>query len=482
MIQKFDRHKTAINRSGFSFPIRKALESGIICEEFTLLDYGCGKGEDVHRLHKIGISAKGWDPIFRPDTPLDRTDIVNLGFVLNVIEEPTERVKVLKTAWSFTQKVLLISARTNLEKHDLGKKYLDGFISSRNTFQKFYTQNELFKLINRNLGTKPVAIAPGVFFAFKDESMKYKYLSQNLFSTTFSPEDIKLKYKNINEQTVPLLQELKKFFCNRGRVPRVEDIPETWHLYIQYFGSIKRALTVIKKAEPIYWFEDTIQNKKNDLLVLLAGMIFSSRPKFSDLPGLIQRDIKALFSSYKNAYSEANLLLFSAGNQNLIAAATNFSEIGKHTQQAIYIHRSALSSLPPILRVFEICARVVSGEIPEANIIKLSKSKAQVSYLNYPKFDKDPHPALHEAFTVSIAELEAKYRSYSITGNPPILHRKETLVKQDYPKRSTYARLTKQEEHHHLFDDNSLIGHLKGWNKVLKANKIVLRGHRLYIT
>ena len=280
---------------------------------------------------------------------------------------------------------------------------------------------------------------------------------------------------------VPLLHKLKTFFSTRGRLPQIDDAPDSWLLYTEHFGSVKRAFTAVRKAERSNWFEDVIQDRKNDLLVLLAGMIFSSRPRFSDLPGIIQRDVKALFSSYKKACTEADLLLFSAGNQNLISAASDFSDVGKKTQQALYIHRTALPLLPPVLRVFELCARVVSGEIPETNIVKLSKLKAQVSYLNYPDFDKNPHPALKEAITVSISELQARYRAYSTSGNPPILHRKETFVAQNYPRRATFERLTKQEERHHLYDDVSLIGHSKGWKEVLEANRVILNGHRLLL-
>ena len=139
---KIKRHRTAINRSGFSLPIRKALEGGLITKSTSFLDYGCGKGEDVHRLHKIGIQAIGWDPIFKPDTKLVPMDIVNLGYVLNVIENPRERLLVLKKAWKFARTTLLVSARTNLEKISFKNKYQDGYLTEHNTFQKFFAQDD----------------------------------------------------------------------------------------------------------------------------------------------------------------------------------------------------------------------------------------------------------------------------------------------------------------------------------------------------
>jgi DNA phosphorothioation-associated putative methyltransferase len=75
------------------------------------------------------------------------------------------------------------------------------------------------------------------------------------------------------------------------------------------------------------------------------------------------------------------------------------------------------------------------GELPDANVIKFRRDKAKVSYLTYNNFDRDAHPALQTAITGGLRSLNAKYRSYRESLNPPILHRKETLVPEDYPGR-----------------------------------------------
>jgi hypothetical protein len=50
---------------------------------------------DVEALKALGYDAKGWDPAFQPNAPKVKSDVVNLGFVLNVIEEPQERADAL---------------------------------------------------------------------------------------------------------------------------------------------------------------------------------------------------------------------------------------------------------------------------------------------------------------------------------------------------------------------------------------------------
>ena len=78
--------------------------SGLASEDNTFLDYGCGKGDDVKFLNELGINAKGWDPYFKPDNKnLIASDIVNLGFIINVIESPSERIEVLQKAYALAK-------------------------------------------------------------------------------------------------------------------------------------------------------------------------------------------------------------------------------------------------------------------------------------------------------------------------------------------------------------------------------------------
>lgn len=82
-MSKVDRHKTAVARVDFSRPVRLALDTGILSPDSTVLDYGCGRGDDVRGLKAKGISATGWDPVHSPETALTEADVVNLGYVLN---------------------------------------------------------------------------------------------------------------------------------------------------------------------------------------------------------------------------------------------------------------------------------------------------------------------------------------------------------------------------------------------------------------
>src|SRR3974390_1326382 len=93
------RHKTAIRRPDLSLPVKCLLRDGLLDATRSFFDYGCGYGQDIERLQTTGIDCDGWDPYYRPDAARASAPIVNLGYVINVIENPLERVETLQAAW-----------------------------------------------------------------------------------------------------------------------------------------------------------------------------------------------------------------------------------------------------------------------------------------------------------------------------------------------------------------------------------------------
>jgi hypothetical protein len=71
----------------------------------TVLDYGCGKGDDVEWLTQLQFYVRGYDPIHQPNgTPLiDRYDTVLCTYVLNVLE-PNHWDDILSKLWLVTKK------------------------------------------------------------------------------------------------------------------------------------------------------------------------------------------------------------------------------------------------------------------------------------------------------------------------------------------------------------------------------------------
>ncbi len=129
---KTPRWKTAIKRNLLSSPVRLAVEQGLINKGDRVLDFGCGRGDDVERLTGMGVEAVGFDPYYN-NIKYDPTNIVSCCFVINVIEEEDERVEVLKFVWELAITHLIVSVRTDNKTSG---------ITSIGTYQKYYTQTE----------------------------------------------------------------------------------------------------------------------------------------------------------------------------------------------------------------------------------------------------------------------------------------------------------------------------------------------------
>jgi DNA phosphorothioation-associated putative methyltransferase len=74
----------------------------------------------------------------------------------------------------------------------------------------------------------------------------------------------------------------------------------------------------------------------------------------------------------------------------------------------------------------------------------LHRRSGKVSYLAFPDFETDPHPALRRTFMLSLRTPQIDCFDYTASSNPPILHRKEAFLTTDHPLHAKFARLTQQ--------------------------------------
>lgn len=472
------RHKTALTRVALSRPLATAAADGLLTPGESIFDYGCGKGDDIRHLRALGYDIDGWDPTHRPRAERRPAHVVNLGYVINVIESPGERAETLHSAWNLAEGVLVVAARMTWDARDLvGRPMGDGLVTRTGTFQKFYEQSELARWIEEKLGAQPHAAAPGIFYVFRDDAAAQRLLASRVY--TYRPRvtiDPQVQY----EANQVALEPLFAFMRDHARAPRPSELPadalQTIH---EAMGSLGRAQRLIRKVtEDSYWDEVTVQ-RRAELLTYVALSRFGRRPRFSQLDESLGRDVRTLFGTYAEACVQADRLLLACGDQAMLYVNARSSNVGKQTPSALYVHRSAMAEIPPVLQVYEGCARVLAGTVDQANMIKLSVTEPQVSYLTYPAFDRDPHPTLRSAITVNLRKLTVDWRDYSRSENPPLLHRKEEFVGVDDPRRPLYERLTRSEMRAGLYENPERIGTLKGWQATLAAAGVALRGHRL---
>jgi DNA phosphorothioation-associated putative methyltransferase len=419
LVSPIPRHKTAIRRSGLSLPVACLLRDGLVDATRSVTDYGCGLGQDAKLLHDLGVPCDGWDPVHRPDGRAVEADVVNLGYVINVIEDPVEREQTLRKAWELCRDVLAVSA---IGKDDAGdtcrQAFSDGALSSRGTFQKRYTHSELKSYLEEVLPVDAVAAAPNVYYLFRSEEVRQRFLASRYRRAIAVP---RLRMADrLYEQHKEMLDALMASLTTLGRLPGPEELPEYPRISEQ-LGSLKRAFQVIRRvtgSEP--WTEIATQ-RRADLLVYLAMALFGRRQPLGALPVPVQRDIKAFLGSYASARDQARQLLFAVGSVEQVDAACTASAIGALVENGLLVRRVDVPRLDPLLRAFEGCARAVLGEVETANVVKLHRYSGKVSYLACAVRRGDPYPLVRLRVKVDLPRLSVHTMDFATDADPPRL-------------------------------------------------------------
>ncbi|MFD6227080.1 DNA phosphorothioation-associated putative methyltransferase [Streptomyces sp. NPDC060232] len=465
-----DRRLTAISRASLSVPARQAMIDKQVVQGCTVLDYGCGRGGDVRALRQLDCRAIGWDPFYQADTKLEPADVVLLTYVLNVIEDPHERRKTLKEAWELADTVLVTSARLTWEKSKVrGEAFGDGLLTSRQTFQHLFGASELRTYVEEVTGVRTVTAAPGIVYAFKDERARLSYLARRIV-----PDAEWLT----SEDTTSGIAAVVDYMERRGRLPRMEEAPQSMaellgHLRAHEVRRLVRDSADVSKVE-----QGGRQTTLNTLL-FLAVELFNGRGPFSSLPLSVQLDVRAFFTSYKEACQRSDRLLLKLRDDTYIRGAMHASAVGKLTPTAMYVHQRAVDRLPTVLRLYEHCASIAAGRPQSWTLAKLRHQGRAVSWLDYPDFDIDPHPRCRSSYQVDLRTLETSHTSYANSENRPLLHRKHEFLAPDDPDVERYERLTMAEVKAGLYERPHLIGTENGWESELVRCGRSLRGHRL---
>jgi DNA phosphorothioation-associated putative methyltransferase len=459
------RHLTALSRSNLSAPMQCLARHGFLDGALSVFDYGCGKGDDVRNLTANAITVSGWDPHYAPDQPKQSADIVNLGFVINVIENYQERLEALFGAYALAQQVLVVSAMLINQNALKGQSFNDGVITQRNTFQKYFTQTELKAFLSGTLDAEAIPIAPGIFFIFKDLDAEQRFLlnrqrsKRNVLRLSRRPSTPALpklsrnekKYQNYKHLLDPLWQQTLEL----GRLPDKTEITELVEL-THGFSSINKALQFMLDQFDETLLEQARLSRIDDLLTYFALQTFAKRKPYKHLETVLQRDVKAFFGDYPNAIANAKTVLFQISKSELIATACQQATeqgLGYLDEgEALHLHTSVVQQLPALLRIYIGCATVLYGDIEQTDIIKIHIQSGKLSLMRYDDFQNQPLPRLLERAKINLREQTFDLYEYGEEFEPTYLYLKSRYINEEYRNYAEQLNFDEQLQALDLFD------------------------------
>jgi DNA phosphorothioation-associated putative methyltransferase len=457
------RHLTALSRSNLSAPVQALWRHGLISSERTFFDYGCGKGDDVRTLCANGIDANGWDPHFCAEAALRMADSVNLGFVINVIEDLDERVEALRGAYSHANGVLAIAAMLASQQSPDGRMHGDGYLTSRNTFQKYFSQVQLRDFIEQVLDESAIAVGPGVFFVFKDKNLEQRFLQRRYGARAAQatqgawlritraarvPAPRRVRDPKPSREAAFIathqvqLHALWLAHVELGRPPTPDELAPEFVEQLGRGGAWGKLCGIARNEFDGETRERAEHQKHQDLIVFAALQQFGKRQPYRDLDVRLQRDIRYHFGDYAALQNAARSLLGELSQpEKLHAACADASTRGLgwlEDSHSLQLHAQLVPKLPALLRIYIACATVLVGDISDFDLVKIHIRSGKVTLLKYEDFDTSPLPRLRQRVKVKLRELDLDLFDYGSADHPsPLLYFKSRFINEEcsyYPE------------------------------------------------
>lgn len=493
---KIQRHRTALSRTGLSAPMQALARHGLLGEETTLFDYGCGRGDDLTALRSNGISANGWDPYFAPDQHKLRAKIVNLGFVINVIEEFDERIAALRGAFELAEELLVVSTMLYGSTPPPGQPYRDGYLTGRQTFQKYFTQSELKEFVESVLDTEAIAVGPGIMFAFADKGAEQRFLYGRQrshhalrllgYRRAHAPHAPRMARLSKREQQVAehreLINALWQTMLTYGRMPEPFEFAD-YVAIVEAFGSWGRATRFVLEVNDPSEFALAAAERRSDLLVYLALQLFSQRKRYGHLDENLQRDIKAHFGDYQKALATAQALLLSVAEPSTLDDACRAAQakgLGYYVDSDyLQLHASLIERLPAVLRVYVGCGSILYGDLDGIDLVKIHIRSGKLSLMKFDDFDGQPIPLMTERIKIRLRDQDIDFFVYSSPHEPPPLYFKSRYLNEDYPMFEQQSRFDEDLEALSLFDSDGFGPPLQQLQQALASQRLEVSHYAL---
>ena len=498
---KVQRHLTALNRATLSAPVQILIKHGLLSSESSFFDYGCGRGTDMSALKDAGISVGGWDPHYAPENEIQSADVVNLGFVVNVIEDSAERVEAIQKAFSLANKVLAVSVMLYGPEQP-GKPFRDGFLTSRNTFQKYFSQGELKDYLEHVLGQQVFMAGPGIALIFSDKDAEQQFNAKRFRSTDFTERLLTARLLRIKEARTPrtrvprvtkterqfqeaseVLHRLWTLSLDLGRYPEPIEVSFLDELLAKT-DRYSRALRLLQTHFDQSLLEAASTERADELLLYLAAQQFEKRPTYRNLEARLQRDIKYFFNDYKTAQTAGLKLIMRAANPSeILSACDQASEEGLgwlDTNQALHFHISLMERLPVLLRAYVTCGLIIWDSMSEVHLVKIHIGSGKLTFLEFENFDTTPLPLLKRRVKINLRKQEYDEFEYGSLQYPStVLYRKSRYMNEDMEGYAEQLAFDESLESTGLIDATSFGPGFEELTNQLETRRLSISGFEL---
>jgi DNA phosphorothioation-associated putative methyltransferase len=444
------RHRTALSRRTLSQPVALMVRLGLLDKERSFFDYGCGQGDDVSILSVNGFEAAGWDPHYAPEAPRREADVVNLGYVLNVIEDAHEREETLAASWRYARRVLTVAVMTmsSMGRGSARQAYEDGVLTRRGTFQRYFSHNELRDFVQRVTGQAPVTLSPGIVSVFRDKELEQEAMFRRRSRALLFLEDSVLGFvapareralapprPDIRERIELQLKEIWQCCLALGRAPLPSELPASvlQHLEQERIAPVRAINVCLNELADMGELEAAAAARREDLIVHFALSLFPGAPRYASLPESIRRDVKTFFSSHSAMLAEAKTSLFALGGGKVVSTALEqmvSQGLAGWRGKKVRMSADVAPRAPQPIRLLIGCGEILEPDLASADCYDIYPDGGRMRALWCEDFAARA-PVLREMSDIVFSGLKARRRSRA----GEVLYGKGAFLAHDHPDR-----------------------------------------------
>ena len=360
--------------------------------------------------------------MFRPHERRRSADIVNLGFVLNVIEDAEERRATLRAAFSLTRRALVVSVMLGYQsKRAQFAAYEDGVRTQRNTFQKYYAQDDFRSYVEATLGENAVPITPGTCIVFRDPVDEQLLLPARqqvrrewrLLRRKPDRKDVAGVIESHREQLdVYWLRALEL-----GRPPATNECPETQSL-TRLVGSWRRVHDWVGRLFDPQELEAAAIGRQEDLLVYLALAPLQPSQALQQVAGATPAGRPAFLREHHQSASGQETKHCSpqatahVSRRRRSTSTNSLGSADSTNATNLAFHQPVLGECLPVIRIYVGCALQLFGDANSVDLIKVHLQSGKASFLVYNAFEGKETPTLPERIKVDLPRLRVEFFDY----------------------------------------------------------------------
>lgn len=226
--------------------------------------------------------------------------------------------------------------------------------------------------------------------------------------------------------------------------------------------------------------ETAHQERNNDLIVQMAENRLYRKPLPRPMTERLKEDIRHFFGNQANALSIGEKHLIDVLDKPRVhSACVESSQKGigwLDSSHSLQLHTDLIPRLPPVLRLYIICASSLYGDPSSADLVKIHIRSGKLTLMNFDNFWGKAVPRMLERTKINLMNQRIDVFQYGDAFEPPNLYLKSRYLNEDQESYSEQLQFDELLEERQLTDFEGFGPSPAEFENMLRNNRLLIDG------